>query len=233
MKIYKYYQFASIEMLSDKPFLEALKKFKPSVVVETGTYLGTGSTRMLAELNPQKLYTIECSYTNYTQAKENLKQFPFVECLHGLSVGFEEAKRFMDANIEMFQDDVFIDDANPIQFYTNEIMGMINGGERKENMRERILLDLLPKIAGENPLILLDSAGGIGLLEFTTVCEIMGSRPYVLVLDDTHHVKHYRSKLRIQQDPMFKIVYNDDVLGRLIAIHNPEEQPIIFSNDEE
>ncbi len=51
---------------------------------------------------------------------------------------------------------------------------------------------------------------------------------YILVLDDTHHVKHHRSKLSIQQDPMFKIVYNDDVHGRLIALHNSQEDVIYF-----
>jgi hypothetical protein len=161
MKIYKDYQFASITMLEDKPFLEALRKFKPSVILETGTHLGTGSTKMLAYLNPTKLYTIECSYVNYVQAKENLKHFQFVECLHGLSVGVEESKEFMALNADIFQDDVFIDDASPIEFYTNEIMGMLNGGEQKNNMKQNLLSDILPSIAEQNPLILLDSAGGI------------------------------------------------------------------------
>jgi hypothetical protein len=229
MKIYKDYQFASITMLEDRPFLEALRRFSPSVIVETGTHLGTGSTKMLASLRPKKLYTIECSYINHTQAKENLKAFAFVECLHGLSVGVEESKSFMSLNKHIFDDDVFIDDASPIEFYTNEIMGMLNGGERKEEMKENLLSEILSKVADENPLILLDSAGGIGLLEFRKVKEIMGSRPYKLVLDDTHHVKHYRSKLAIQQDPMFSIVYNDDVHGRLIAVHNSQEEVIYFT----
>lgn len=231
MKIYKDYQFASITMLEDKPFLEALRKFKPSVILETGTHLGTGSTRMLASLKPKKLYTIECSFVNHTQAKENLKPFPFVECLHGLSVGIEESKTFMSLNKHIFEDDVFIDDANPIDFYTNEIMGMLNGGEKKEDMKQNLISDILPRIADENPLILLDSAGGIGLLEFRKVKEIMGERPYTLVLDDTHHVKHHRSKLDIQQDPLFKIVYNDDVHGRLIALHNPQDEVIHFAQE--
>jgi hypothetical protein len=219
-------------MLEDKHFLEALRKFKPSVVLETGTHLGTGSTKMLASLRPKKLYTIECSYINHSQAKENLKSFPFVECLHGLSVGVDESKAFMALNKHIFEDDVFIDDASPIEFYTNEIMGMLNGGERKEEMKENLLSEILPRIANENPLILLDSAGGIGLLEFRKVKDIMGNRPYTLVLDDTHHVKHYRSKVAIQQDPMFKIVYNDDVHGRLIAVHNPQEQVIYFKEEQ-
>jgi hypothetical protein len=229
MKIYKDYQFASITMLEDKPFLEALRKFKPSVILETGTHLGTGSTKMLASLNPKKLYTIECSYINYTQAKENLKSFTFIECLHGLSVGIEESKKFMSLNSDIFYDDVFIDDANPIDFYTNEIMGMLNGGEQKEDMKQDLISDILPKIADENPLILLDSAGGIGLLEFMKVKKIMGNRPYTLVLDDTHHVKHHRSKLSIQGDSLFQVVYNDDIHGRLIALHNPQDQVINFA----
>lgn len=228
MKIYKDYQFASITMLEDKPFLEALRRFNPSVILETGTHLGTGSTKMLAYLNPKKLYTIECSYVNYVQAKENLKHFQFVECLHGLSVGVEESKEFMALNADIFQDDVFVDDASPIEFYTNEIMGMLNGGEQINNMKQNLIFDILPTIADQNPLILLDSAGGIGFLEFKKVKEIMGERPYILVLDDTHHVKHHRSKLSIQQDPMFKIVYNDDVHGRLIALHNSQEDVIYF-----
>lgn len=226
MKLYKNYEHASISMLEDRPFIDALRKFKPSVILETGTYIGTGSTKMLALLKPKKLYTIECSYVNHIQAKENLKDFPFVECLHGLSVGVEESKTFMALNKHIFEDDVFIDDMNPIEFYTNEIMGMLNGGERKQDMKENILSDLLTKNADDTPLILLDSAGGIGFLEFQKVKEIMGERPYTLVLDDTHHVKHYQSKLSVQQDPSFKIVYNDDVHGRLIAVHNQNEEVV-------
>ena len=224
MKLYQDYEHASIAMVEDKPFLDALQTFSPLFIIETGTYLGTGSTKMLASLKPKKLYTIECSYKNYSQAKENLKDFPFVECLHGLSVDSQEAIKFMERNPQIFEDDVFIDDANPMEFYTNELMGMLNGGERVEGMRENILSELLPKVADDNPLVLLDSAGGIGLFEFFMVREIMGDKPYILVLDDTHHVKHHRSKIIIQKDPSFQIVYNDDIHGRLIAVCNHSEQ---------
>ena len=224
MKLYKDYEHASITMVEDKPFLDALKTFSPLFILETGTYLGTGSTKMLASLNPKKLYTIECSHKNYSQAKENLKEFPFIECLHGLSVHSEAAKSFMERNPQIFQDDVFIDDANPLEFYTNEIMGMLSGGDGNEDMEENILERLLPEIADYTPLILLDSAGGIGFFEFLTVREIMKDRPYILVLDDTHHVKHHRSKMLITKDPAYQIVYNDDVHGRLIAVCNHEEK---------
>ena len=224
MKLYQNYEHASMLMVKDKPFLEALQTFSPSVILETGTYLGTGSTSMLASLKPEKLYTIECSFSNYTKAKENLRDLHFVECIYGVSVGIEEAKRFMASNQDIFMDDVFIDDLNPIEFYTNEIMGMIAGDSEKEDIKQNILSDLLPKIADSNPLILLDSAGGIGFMEFLCVKDIMKGRPYILVLDDTHHVKHYKSKLFIQKDPSFQVVYNDDVHGRLIAVCNQKEK---------
>ena len=229
MRLYQNYEHASITMVEDKPFLDALQTFKPSVILETGTYLGTGSTKMLATLKPEKLYTIECSEKNYLQARENLKAFPFVECIHGVSVGIEESKEFMDKNSDIFLDDVFIDSLSPIEFYTNEINGMLSGGDGKPNIKQNILSDLLPNLADQKPMILLDSAGGIGFLEFMKVREIMKDRPYILVLDDTHHVKHHRSKLHIQNDPSYQIVYNDDVHGRLIAVCNHEERmPILY-----
>jgi hypothetical protein len=223
MKIYSEYPFASISMVKDDAFINALSRFKPKYILETGTYLGTGSTQMLSELKPEKLYTIECSYANYSQAKENLKHLPFVECIHGLSVDSNSAISFMEMNSDIFTDDVFVDHSDPISFYKNELNGMLNGGERKEDMAQNILKELLPKIADENPLILLDSAGGIGFLEFTEVCEIMKEKPYTIVLDDTHHVKHYRSKIAIYNNDKFEVVYDDPIHGRLIAVHNPSK----------
>ncbi len=103
MKIYSEYPFASISMVKDDAFINALSRFKPKYILETGTYLGTGSTQMLSELKPEKLYTIECSYANYSQAKENLKHLPFVECIHGLSVDSNSAISFMEMNSDIFR----------------------------------------------------------------------------------------------------------------------------------
>jgi hypothetical protein len=219
MKLYKDYQFASISMANDDMLLDVLKKVSTKYIIECGTYLGTGSTKMLASLNPERLITIECSYLNYIKAKKNLEKYSFVECYHGLSVGIDESVSFMSNNSYIFEDDVFVDDENPLKFYTNEIAGMLSGGDTIDGMNENLLLSLLPEIADKCPLIVLDSAGGIGLFEFRRVKQIMGDRPYVLLLDDTHHVKHYRSKLEIYSDDDFTVIYENKAHGSLIATH--------------
>ena len=52
----------------------------------------------------------------------------------------------------------------------------------------------------------LDSAGGIGRLEFQTMLETMGSTSYALFLDDTHHLKHFRSLQAIRSSPDFRLI---------------------------
>lgn len=219
MKLYKDYQFASISMANDEKLIEVLKQMSPKYIVECGTYLGTGSTKMLASLSPKRLMTIECSYSNYSKAKKNLEKYPFVECYHGLSVGVQESIDFMINNSEIFEDDVFVDSENPLEFYSNEVKGMLNNDSSKDGMKENLLDEILPQVADECPLILLDSAGGIGLFEFKRTKEIMGDRPYILMLDDTHHVKHHRSKLEIYADKSFEVIYENKTHGSLVAAH--------------
>jgi hypothetical protein len=220
MKIYKDYPLASISMAKDESFIDIIRQFSPTEIFECGTYLGTGSTKMLADLNPKRLVTIECSYKNYVQARANLANYSFVECYHGLSVGVDESVNFMNEHKYIFEDDVFVDSETPIEFYTNEVMGMLNNDQAIDGMRENLLDEILPSMADNCPLILLDSAGGIGLLEFRRVKQIMGDKPYTIVLDDTHHVKHYRSKLEIYSDQKFHIVYDNIAHGSLIATYN-------------
>src|SRR5207249_2262859 len=70
-----------------------------------------------------------------------------------------------------------------------------------------------------NPLVLLDSAGGTGWMEFTTLRQTMGDRAYVLLLDDVHHVKHYRSLEHVRRDPSFHIIGLDERHGWMLARH--------------
>lgn len=231
MKLYKDYQFASISMANDEVLLGVLKQVSPKYILECGTYLGTGSTKMLASLNPNRLITIECSHSNYVTAKKNLEKYPFIECYHGLSVGVQESIAFMISNSYIFDDDVFVDSESPLEFYSNEVKGMLNNDSSKDGMKENLIDELLPQIADECPLILLDSAGGIGLFEFKRTKEIMRDRPYVLMLDDTHHVKHHRSRLEIYADKNFEVIYENKTHGSLIAAHkiNLGIKPIIHS----
>src|SRR3954470_8636625 len=69
-------------------------------VVETGTFLGMGSTTMLAEAfaakePPDRFVTLEANRPSWEKARANLAGFPFVTPIWGLSVSLEEALAFL------------------------------------------------------------------------------------------------------------------------------------------
>ena len=71
------------------------------------------------------------------------------------------------------------------------------------------------------PLIVLDSAGGIGYLEFQTVLKVMGNSEYFILLDDIHHLKHFRSARDIKTDKSFEILGLEQHHGWMLAHHRP------------
>ncbi len=217
-------------------------------VFESGTFQGLGSTTSLAraivnnKVAIKHFYTLEVDYKFYRMARKNLKQFPFITCKWGLSVDSSEAKRFIE-NDEAIREhlkypDIFIDDVvDPKGFYLNELSGRLSRYQAKkqrltktirswvrslfrpEKFSEDLLSTYLPSISAGVPLILLDSAGGIGFLEFNKVRELLADRQYYLILDDINHLKHFRSYRHIQGDPHFSILHESVEQGWLIARH--------------
>ncbi len=200
-------------------------------VIETGTYNGENSTKMLAEsfaaLSPKFFYTCEVELKHYRNARKNLAGYPFVQCLWGNSVRVEEALEFLKKDEALIQHekfpDIFIDFIeDPLSFYLQECRGKQFGKRslpycfryvltkiKGEHCGEDLLRKLLIRHRDERPLIALDSAGGIGWLEFNIVQQIMRGKSYCLLLDDIHHLKHFRSFQQIQSDPSFQIIgYN-------------------------
>lgn len=250
MKDYAQYIKSSISMSKDQDFIntleEIIKNNKIRYIVESGTYIGTGSTKTIADIllknesTINKFYTIEVDDSFFQKAKKNLKKYSFVEPIWGLSVDPDEAIRFIrtdDAIINHEKHpDIFIDTLNnPIDFYTNEIKGQLSKTNKKGNFlnrlfsnntlqkgfRTNIFKDLLPAIKNTNPIILLDSAGGIGMLEFNTVLDLMRNNSFIIILDDIHHLKHFRSLAYIENSPNFTIINMSIQDGWAIASYNP------------
>lgn len=179
-------------------------------VVETGTFLGLGSTKFLAEaieaadfLIP--LATVEINHERATLAKRNLARFPFVKSLWGSSLYIDEAIAQIAADpIYQHLDaypDIYIDRLDdPIAFYTAEMRSLGGEPSRPEWAGEGLLTSLLVW-AGVPPLVVLDSAGGVGWLEFQCTMDVMGRNSYYLLLDDTHHIKHFRSVAHMEAHP--------------------------------
>ena len=84
--------------------------------------------------------------------------------------------------------------------------------------------DLLPQTLElhrrQRPLFGSILAGGIGNLEFRTVLASMEDASYALLLDDTHHLKHFRSLRHIQSDPKFRLIGAGEDGSWALAVHN-------------
>ena len=208
-----------------------LKEVRPSHVIETGTYEGLGSTKIIAELLTQlkcadQFVTVEANWKSWKKAKRNLQPYSFVKPLWGNTVDVKHASAFiMDDEVlkhpENYPDLLFDTPYNQQQFYLDEINGKLGGRVSKRNMLaylmdrslhfsgSNLLTKYLQKFRGHEPLIVLDSAGGIGWLEFQIVRETLGNQSYHILLDDINHVKHFRSYQAIQKDPCFHITSID------------------------
>src|SRR5260370_33191430 len=252
MKLYSAAPRASISMIEDGRMLHLLveiSKDSPIThILETGTHIGLGSTKFIAEIfrtqspAPQLFVTIEASHHNWRRARENLKAFPFVTPLWGLSTSLQEALRFI-GNDPALQNhfkypNIFIDDVeDPINFYSNEIAGRLGGGARNPMERIRQFVDRRRFYSGEDllakwlgafrsysPLVVLDSAGGVGYLEFNAVQRHMTGHPYFLLLDDICRLKHFRSYNYINANKQFAVIGESKEAGWLLAKYQPTAQ---------
>jgi hypothetical protein len=186
------------------------RMLRPEVAIECGTHRGTGSTRILIEVPAAcgipRIYTMEVSRNLFAESRRNLSIFPQVECLWGLSVDKLEAAQFIQDDPLLRErgpePDIFIDFLpDPVAGYLRELEGSLVGGDEGVTPPDRLLHTLVPSFADRRPLFCLDSAGGVGLLEYQTVRGLMGPNPFLVWIDDVNHVKHYRSLLHLQSDP--------------------------------
>ncbi len=250
MKSYSEYSEHSVSMVNiDKLtslIREENKKNPIQYVIETGTYQGTGSTRMIAETfapeaNPPEIITLEANWRNWRKARKNLKKYRFVNPQWGFSVPNQEALEFVRGDYALHHQeefpDIYIDGgSDPLAFYLKELQGgfgytpykLLNRvlkyfehrDQKTHFQGEDLLRKYLSKYRKQSPLIMLDSSGAIGFLEFNIVREVMGDQEYYLLLDDIFHLKHFRSYDEIQRDPSFKILMLDQEGGWLFAKRN-------------
>lgn len=248
MRSFDEYSLHSVTMVNIDRLTDVIqeenKKNKINYVIESGTNVGTGSTRMLAETflhedHQPEIITLEANWRNWKKAKNNLKKYSFVKPVWGMSVSTEEAIQFVKEDYALLHQDefpdIFIDGGeDPIGFYTKELSGEFGNSRFKtfnyimkqfENRDKKInfggedlLRKYLLKYRNDFPLIALDSAGAIGWLEFNIVKETMGTDKYYLLLDDIHHLKHFRSYEEIKQSSEFEILMVDEEGGWVFAI---------------
>ncbi len=204
------------ESVFSKEINKIFTKIKPTKIIETGTYLGTGTTKIIAsalkklELGKNQFFSIEVNENNYKQAIQNITNdglSNYVTLLHGLSLprkmlpSIEEIDKSTVKEVEF--DDIFVDhkENERAKLYYDET----NFESVEDNMLEKCLISFEYK----PDFILLDSGGHIGNLEFNYLIEKL-RKDCIIALDDINHIKHKKSFLQIKSDPRFEIITSSE-----------------------
>lgn len=218
---------------SESEFSVAIKKLfteiKPRQIIETGTYMGEGTTRVIATtlrdlgLTNTVFHSIECNPNNYRRALENLVQrnlAAYVLVHHGLSVPNDKLPTLAD--IEAFcvtdieYDDIFVDHQELERAYLYFKETDFSG------IPDDMLGECLRSFNYRPDFVLLDSGGHMGNIEFNYLVSLLQG-PCVIALDDIYHIKHHKSFLQIQADPRFKILTSSsEKFGFCIAKFTPD-----------
>ena len=222
-----------MKVATESEFAKAVKelfaRIQPRKIIETGTYLGTGTTTIIAEALKQIgicdaiFCTIEVNPEYHAQAKKYFQQNNIeVFALNGLSVPRsmlptrEDIERMTITDVQY--GDIFVDhrEQNRAEFYQRET--------DFPNVPDNLLYKSLEVFNFKPDFVLLDSAGHMGFVEFKYLLENLKGACYI-ALDDTNHVKHYKSVQHIQQDPRFEIVISSkEKFGFCIARFVPASQ---------
>ena len=175
-------------------------------IIETGTYLGLGTTRAIIKgcTGGEIVYSIECNPKFYHKAVKNNEKSG-VNFLLGLSVGKPQLPVDITFDVPEW---VVVDhqQKNRNNLYRSEVNFPV-----ADNM-----LDLaLSKMNYAPDLVILDSAGHMGTIEFKYLMEkIVGhneNHSFYLALDDINHVKHYHSFEMIKDMPeRCEIIFKTD-----------------------
>jgi hypothetical protein len=210
----------------DSEFALTLKRIfrerRPMRVIETGTHVATGTTRIIGEaireagLTGVQFISIEVNpqYAQQARANAQAAQIP-VDLRQGLSVPrslLPTPEQVRREYVEQVDPAVFVDhpDHLRVQTYVAET--------DFPYAHDDLLGIALRAWHGRPDFVLLDSAGHMGIIEYEYTLSLLEG-PCTLMLDDTRHVKHAQSVARIKQDPRFTIEVDSPEKFGFVAAH--------------
>lgn len=206
------------------------KEHRPNKIIETGTYLGDGTTKVIASLLCQlgidnaTFYSIEVNPENFRIASANLIRKnlnAYVKLLNGLSIPrnllptIQEIKETYVNNIEF--DDIFVDhkETERALLYYNET--------HFEDLQDDLIGKCLREFDYCPDFVLLDSAGHMGNIEFNYLISMLKGECHI-ALDDIYHIKHHKSFLQLQRDSRFTLLTSSsEKFGFCIAKFSPAQ----------
>ena len=198
----------------------------PRKLIETGTYLGTGTTAVIAMalrdlgLDDVAMFcSIEVNPKNAVRAKQNLAKMGLnVEILNGLSVPRCCCLRCSKSSKASFEMSLPINSS----LITKKLIGPSSISMRRISRPcPTTCLARSCRTFDDRPdFVLLDSGGHMGFVEFRYLIDTLRG-PCVIALDDVGHVKHFRSFETIRRDERFEVLaQSDEKFGFCIAIRS-------------
>jgi hypothetical protein len=205
--------------------LDLFRQIRPRRIVETGTYLGMGTTtiigRALVQLQLQgaQFFSIEVNPVHHAVARHNVAAMGFpAMLLQGLSVPrrlLPSREAIRQECVEVSTDGVFVD--FPEELRVDKYMEEVDF----PHCQDDLLGACIRYFNGQPDFLLLDSAGHMGYVEFNYVLPLLRKQCF-LALDDTHHVKHFRSVQQMKTDSRFRILAESpEKFGFCFAEFNP------------
>ncbi len=207
--------------------LQLFGEIRPRKIIETGTFLGTGTTAIIGaalryhKIERAEFYSIEVNRQYFERAHSNVQQQRInVQLLHGLSV-----PRSLLPSVEQIQKDFVDQKIDGIYVDWNEAQRAVAYHQETDHaVADDLLGRCLERFQYAPDFLLLDSAGHLGYIEFRYAIEKVRARCH-LALDDTNHVKHYRSVQEMKADPRFKILHESpEKFGFCIAEFDPSRR---------
>ena len=193
---------------------------KPRYCIETGTYHGEGTTAAIMAGLPADgtLITIEANPRNHVIARLNWINDPRCICWQGLSVpnNVIPSPQEVERDIALCHMNKIRCDFSRARPYMDEMCQPGPAGLLFEAVR--YFTDEGKKVE----LVLLDSAGPLGFIEFAHLLPML-TAPCIIILDDTKHIKHWRTVQYMEKHrDQFEIIRcGDGGYGWLIANYTP------------
>ncbi len=218
----------------EQTIVRLINKIRPRRIIETGTYLGRGTTtivwKALAAAGIEADFTtIEVNPEYHRRAKAYFSENGMkIKAVLGLSL----ARRQLPSVEEIQRQFVEHKEVKDIYYdHPENLRSVKYFAETDFDVPDRRLEKAMQDCNYRPDLVLLDSAGHLGYQEFDFVRRHLQGACH-LVLDDVHHCKHYRSLQAIKADPRFELLEeNDEKFGFAVARFQPVKCLVFLRTD--
>jgi ADP-heptose:LPS heptosyltransferase/predicted O-methyltransferase YrrM len=204
--------YTSMSVDAETQFETELRKIfceqRPSSIIETGTYLGQGTSSII--WRALRDFTITADFTTIEVNPEHHRRAVAHFTSQGMKVRAElgiSVPREMLPNLSEISDKFITNREYDGIYYDHDesVRADRYFSETNFNVADDLLFQAMRRCAFKPEFVLLDSAGHMGFIEFQYFMSLIQG-DCILMLDDIYHCKHYKTLQIIKQDPRFEII---------------------------